>query len=309
MEEAYGETVISGPLHVSSVSNVPVAYDQSLATDEKKRVAITLKGASINNETLTYTVITGPSHGMLAGTAPGLIYTPDYDYNGYDSFTFRVNDGESDSEIATVNITVWPVVSVPVAYDKSVATNVNTPVTVKLMAADIDNNILTYSVVTGPSHGTLSGTAPNLSYTPDQDYQGTDSFAFNAYYGQVGSNTAMVNITVSPVSVPEGIYGDTIFLNSQFFGEKSKIIYNGQYQYDIEDTEKAYVWDYLCDGEINKRYFEKATLDLQDAISALKAIAGFSQDGIPSDADLNGDGKIGIEEVVYVLQVIADIRL
>jgi len=55
---------------------------------------------------LTYTVVTGPAHGTLTGEAPNLTYTPHADYNGADSFTFIANDGQADSNEATVSITI-----------------------------------------------------------------------------------------------------------------------------------------------------------------------------------------------------------
>ena len=58
---------------------------------------------------------------------------------------------------------------------------------------------MTYTVTGGPAHGSLSGTAPNLTYTPTLNYNGPDSFSFKANDGRVDSNTATVSITVNPV--------------------------------------------------------------------------------------------------------------
>ena len=82
------------------------------------------------------------------------------------------------------------------ANDQSVRTNEDTPVAIALTASDLDNDPLTYSIVSNPSHGTLSGTAPNLTYTPGADYYGIDSFTFRAYDGTAYSNIATVSITL-----------------------------------------------------------------------------------------------------------------
>ena len=63
-------------------------------------------GSDADGDGLTFTVVAGPSHGTLSGAAPNLTYTPAADYNGPDSFTFKVNDGTVDSSPATVSITV-----------------------------------------------------------------------------------------------------------------------------------------------------------------------------------------------------------
>ena len=68
----------------------------------------------------------------------------------------------------------------PVAADQSVATDQDTAAGVTLSATDADGDSLTYSVVTSPTHGTLSGSAPNLTYTPAAGYNGPDAFTFTA---------------------------------------------------------------------------------------------------------------------------------
>ena len=60
---------------------------------------------------------------------------------------------------------------------------------------------MTYSIVAGPAHGTLSGTAPNVTYTPNAGYSGPDSFTFKASDGALDSNIATVSITVNPPAV------------------------------------------------------------------------------------------------------------
>merc|ERR1711964_681637 len=98
---------------VTAVNDKPVATAQTVTTDEDVAKAIRLAGADIENSTLTYTVVANPSHGALSGTAPALTYTPTADYNGSDSFTFKVNDGIVDSETATISITVIAVNDAP----------------------------------------------------------------------------------------------------------------------------------------------------------------------------------------------------
>jgi endonuclease G len=87
--------------------------------------------------------------------------------------------------------------SAPVAASQSVTTQQNTPVQITLGATDSNvNNSLVYSMVTVPAHGTLSGTLPNLTYTPAANFSGTDSFTFRASDGTTDSNIATININV-----------------------------------------------------------------------------------------------------------------
>jgi VCBS repeat-containing protein len=194
-------TVDSAPATVSitvtPVNDAPVANAQSVTTNEDAAKAITLTGSDVDGNPLTYAVVTGPSKGTLSGSGQNLTYTPTLNSNGADSFTFKVNDGAVDSAPATVSITVTAVNDTPVANAQSVSTPQNTGVAIALTGSDVEGSILTYSVATQPTHGTLSGTAPNLTYAPSLNYTGPDSFTFMAYDGQLYSSAATVSITVT----------------------------------------------------------------------------------------------------------------
>jgi Concanavalin A-like lectin/glucanases superfamily/F5/8 type C domain/Bacterial Ig domain len=97
-------------LHLPFGSNPPpVANNQAITVNKNTQQVITLTATDPNNDPLTYTVLTQPAHGTLTGTAPNLNYNPDTDYVGADSFTFKANDGTTDSNTATVSITVQDV--------------------------------------------------------------------------------------------------------------------------------------------------------------------------------------------------------
>ena len=180
----------------------PTADDKSVSTAQDTPVAVTLTGTDPDSDPLTFAVVTGPTHGTLSGTGANLTYTPNAGYSGPDSFTYKTNDGKADSAPATVSITVTPVAvnRPPTADDKSVSTPQDTPVAVTLTGTDPDSDPLTFAVVTGPTHGTLSGTGANLTYTPNAGYTGPDSFTYKTNDGKADSAPATVSITVTPAS-------------------------------------------------------------------------------------------------------------
>src|SRR6185436_8117717 len=102
--------------------------------------------------------------------------------------------------VATVSITVVAVDDAPVAADQAVTTAEDAAKPITLTATDVDTvTALTYVIVAQPTHGTLSGTAPNVTYTPAANYNGADSFTFKANDGSLDSKIATVTITVNAV--------------------------------------------------------------------------------------------------------------
>lgn len=90
----------------------------------------------------------------------------------------------------------------PVANNLSLSTPEDTARVFKLPVSDANQDPLLYTILTQPTNGTLSGTAPDLVYTPKPEFSGTDSFTFQAFDGLLNSATATVVITVTPVNDP-----------------------------------------------------------------------------------------------------------
>jgi cysteine-rich repeat protein len=153
---------------------------------------------------LTYTA-TPPDHGTLSGAGPMYTYTPAAGFVGTDTFTVTVSNGHEAVEIQ-VTITVAAGNHPPVATDGHATVDENQPVAITLAATDADGNHLTYQIVAAPAYGTLSGTAPSLTYTPAHNYYGADSFTFRASDGAATSNTATFTIdTAHVVTCGDGI--------------------------------------------------------------------------------------------------------
>ncbi|HJU79044.1 MAG TPA: Ig-like domain-containing protein, partial [Nitrososphaeraceae archaeon] len=200
-----GEQVLYLPFGSNSP---PVANNQNIVVTMNTAKSVTLVGTDSNNDPLQYTIVTQPSHGTITGgTTASRTYTPATDYVGSDSFTFKVNDGTVDSNTATVSITVEGLSnSPPMANNQDVTVNKNTPQAITLTATDPNGDPLSYTVVTQPAHGTITGgTTASRTYTPATDYVGSDSFTFKVNDGTVDSNTATVSITVQQTT-PTGSY-------------------------------------------------------------------------------------------------------
>jgi hypothetical protein len=194
-------------------NQAPVAVEQSVATNEDTPLAVTLTGEDEDGTITDFTIEGGPAHGSLSGTAPDLTYTPDADYYGSDSFTFTVTDNDdATSGVATVSVTVNPVNDLPAAIAHSITTYRNAASGITLSGSDGDGTIGTYTIESGPGHGSLSGTTPDLTYMPDVGYVGSDGFTFTVTDNEGAvSSAATVSITVvnhAPVATEQSLVTD-----------------------------------------------------------------------------------------------------
>jgi len=187
---------------IADSNNVPSATAQAVSVNQDTDLSITLAGTDADDDSLTYTVVSQPTHGTLSGTAPNLTYSPTSRYTGDESFAFKTHDGNEYSAIATISITVINTNNAPIASSQSVTVSQDSSASITLTGSDGDADTLTYTVASSPAHGSLSGDAPDLTYTPTAGYSGTDSFTFTVYDGQENSTTSgTVSITVSAVPI------------------------------------------------------------------------------------------------------------
>ena len=214
-------------IDATGISSPPKATNQSVSAVEQTDLEIILYGIDSNNSALTYKIITLPENGAVyedgtiitasdlpkdLGETNKVVYKSTSDYIESDSFTFNVNNGSTDgSNPAKVSIAITGVNDAPVSLNISAATimNINTPI--PLVGKDIEFDELTYLIEALPLYGLLqdSGadivstdlpktlTQNELTYVPDTDYQGLDSFAYKVNDGVLDSEISKVTIRVA----------------------------------------------------------------------------------------------------------------
>ncbi len=186
---------------VNQVNSAPTAQNQTTTTDEDAFKSIILNASDPENGPLNWSILTLPQNGNLTGTAPNLTYIPSLNVNGQDNFTFKVIDNQgTESNIATISITITPVNDAPTTAGNTYNISEDNSINIIFNAFDIDSSTLNYTAV-APTHGTLTGTGSNLTYTPAADYNGVDSFTFTAKDdANLESNTATITINIAPVN-------------------------------------------------------------------------------------------------------------
>ena len=185
---------------VISTNTPPVTQDQTFNLDEDSNLVLNLNAVDHENDSLTFQILNAPQHGNLSGQHPNLLYTPQANFNGVDSFSFLANDGTADSNTSTATLNVSPVNDTPLGTPLNITTTEDTSVNITLTGTDIDNDALTYTTITQPIHGSLTGSPPDLNYQPNTNYHGIDSFTYSLNDGQLDSNIATINITITPIN-------------------------------------------------------------------------------------------------------------
>lgn len=188
---------------INPVNDAPVALNDNYSTNRNTPVNIVLAGTDVENSSLTYTIVSSPLKGVLSGTIPNLVYTPNSGQTGADNFTFKVNDGSLDSSVATISLNIANTNELPVAQSGTLAVNEDTATNGNLVATDSNSDPLTYSVVSQGTKGTVlitNALTGAYTYTPNLNATGSDSFSFRVNDGYGNSNTATVAVTINPVN-------------------------------------------------------------------------------------------------------------
>jgi len=179
-------TPVSEDMNVSMSANTPM-------------ITFGLNASDADGNTLTYSIVSSPAFGTLTinDNLTGQVTYNRGTYTGNISFTYKVNDGTIDSNITTVYIRSNMSNTPPMAYGKSVNLDVSGAPMIVLDANDTDiGDILTYRIGTPPSYGTISLIGNQITYSPNLNYTGNDSFTFIANDGKDDSNEALVYVEV-----------------------------------------------------------------------------------------------------------------
>jgi hypothetical protein len=183
----------------AAVNQPPTASNDSISTGVNVAGSTSLADNVSDPESnpLTITVEAQGASGTAAIVGTTATYTPNADFVGNDSFSYRVTDSFGGFAIATVSVAV--INTAPTASDTAISTNSNTDGTVDVasLIADADTDPLTVSIASQPSSGSASATGTVLTYTPNLNFTGSDSFTYQLADNHGGSIAATVTVTVA----------------------------------------------------------------------------------------------------------------
>ena len=217
------------PVSNNLINSVPLASNQNVSVTEQTSYIINLVASDADGDALTYSIVDTSSNGTAVLNGRTVTYTSNSDTAVSDSFTFKVNDGVSDSSKATVTITITPINDSPTANSQSnVNADENIEKSITLTGSDAEGDNLSFILVTAPKNGRLldpgngnktifNGTLSSnlVTYLSTSDKATSDSFVFKSYDGNSVSENASVSISINQVNDSPIAIGDDIVLTEE----------------------------------------------------------------------------------------------
>lgn len=186
------------------INRAPQVTDQTLTGNEDEVIRGQVIASDIEGDNITYSLATPAAHGavVLDPVTGQFTFTPAANYNGSDSFVVTVTDSHGNTSITTISLDITAVNDAPTANDINLTTDEDTPVAGQVVAQDIEGDTLTYSISGQPANGsvTLDPATGSFVYTPNTDYNGSDSFVVTVSDGNGGVTTSIVRVGITPVN-------------------------------------------------------------------------------------------------------------
>ncbi|MDG2381016.1 MAG: Ig-like domain-containing protein [Pirellulaceae bacterium] len=197
-------------LVVQPINDNPIAVSDELTTTEDTRLIfadhrLLANDLDVDSQSLRVVLVDSPTHGVLRRNLnEAFVYTPALNFHGLDQFTYRISDGEGQSNPVAVQIQVVSENDAPIASVDDYQVSADQILTVGANTGalsndrDPENDSLSARLYHGPSHGkvTLDSTG-SFSYEPDAGFQGIDTFRYVAFDRSGGGSIGAVRIRVT----------------------------------------------------------------------------------------------------------------
>ena len=209
---------------VTCVDDNPVAVNDSATVNEdsgSSAIDVLANDTDVDGGPKDVTGVSSASNGTTGFTAAGVTYAPNANYCGADSFTYSITGGDS----ATVSVTVTCVDDNPVAVNDSATVNEDSgssAIDVLANDTDVDGGPKDVTGVSSASNGTTGFTAAGVTYAPNANYCGADSFT----YSITGGDSATVSVTITCVDDPSTANDDNFTMNEDSGANSLNVLLN-----------------------------------------------------------------------------------
>jgi len=279
---------------VNAVNDVPVGVSDTISTNEDTLVSIPVlaNDTDVDGDTLLIKVgsVTTPSNGTAVINGTNIDYTPAPNFEGTDSFKYTLNDGTIDGNEVTVTVIVNAVNDAPVGVADSVTINEDTKVSISILVndTDIENDTLSITNITNPTHGTIIVNGTDIEYTPNLNYVGVDTFTYTPNDGTVDGTVVTVTITVLEDTDGDGVI-NTLDLDDDNDGIPDSIEENGNVARDTDG-----------DGIIDSLDLDSDNDGILDLVESGQdtSVVDTNNDGVlDSTTDADNDGLLDTADI------------
>ena len=210
-------------LAVTPVNDAPTAVADSITTAEDTAITVdvlandtdvdestvlnTYPGATLN-EQLEVVSLAGVDNGTAEITSNHVVFHPNLNWHGDESFQYTIQDASGAQATATVAITVVSVNDAPIAKRDTATTQEDTPVVINVLANDIDVDtvtdpeVLTITAVSDVTGGNaiISADGKTILYIPTENKNGTFGFNYTVRDVAGATSSAVVEVAVTPIN-------------------------------------------------------------------------------------------------------------
>jgi hypothetical protein len=187
---------------VRSVNDAPIVRDQEVVVNRNRAVDVFYDARDVDGDTLRFTIVEGPEHGILLSYPTIANYEPEKGFSGVDRFTYTVTDGKVSVGPATVTLTVGAANNPPDVESWDTVTADGQELGIGLRVRDADGDAVTVRLVGGPAHGEVGLDGTNAVYRPAAGFLGGDEFRYRASDGEDESVDGVVRVRVTDENTP-----------------------------------------------------------------------------------------------------------
>ncbi len=205
-DSAGGTSTATATITVTAINDAPVAANDTATINEdstNNTIPVLTNDSDVDGDSLTVTNVSANNGTVTINGDNTLNYTPDVNFNGTDSISYTISDGNGGTATATVTVTVNGVNDAPVAVNDSISVgedSINTIVSVLNNDSDLDGDSLTVTAVSATNGIVTINSDGTLNYRPNADFNGSDIISYTISDGNGGTATATVAVTVTAAS-------------------------------------------------------------------------------------------------------------
>ena len=187
-------------LIIASVNDAPVSSDVSGTVTEQVQGAINLDATDVDENSLTYAIVSSPANGTATISGSTVLYTSNSDTITSDSLTYKSNDGFLDSNVSTVTITISPVNDAPSATNQSTNIDEDVATSFVLSVSDPESDELSLVITSNPDNHSLTLSGTTATVTSAANFNGSSSISYKVNDGNLDSNVAILSLTIAPIN-------------------------------------------------------------------------------------------------------------